>query len=163
MIFLRKLDLLHWCNKRTLRYHTAPPLHGNYISTERDAKFIRSKGQQGTIYSVKRVLLIQVIKASWVSGTTYAFPSKVTNYSAIRDHGTELPPSTDAINKFELVVKYLKLWLGSVSITVSNSFVGMGQSPLIAIAAKYGNHFKWHWLTKLPLLSTWYCNILHCC
>lgn len=87
--------------------HCSTSPHGNHISTERDAKFIRSKGQQGTIYSVKRVLLIQVIKASWVSGTTYAFPSKVTNYSAIRDHGTELPPCTDAINKFELVVKYL--------------------------------------------------------
>lgn len=75
---------------------------------------------------MKRVLLIQVIKAPWVSGTTYTFPSKVTNYSAIRDHGTELPLSTDVINKFELLVKYLKLCWGSVSITVSDSFVGMG-------------------------------------
>lgn len=34
------------------------------------------------IYSVKRVLLIQVINASWFSGTAYAYSSKVTNYSA---------------------------------------------------------------------------------
>lgn len=115
-ICLRKLDLLHCCNKRTVRDHTAPPPHGNHISTERDAKHIRSKGQQGAIYSVKRVLLIQVINASWGLGTTYAFSSKVTNYSAIRDHGTDLPLSTDAINKFELEIKYLSHCFGSVSI-----------------------------------------------
>lgn len=123
---LRKLDLFQCCNQRTVKDHTAPPSHGNHISTERDAKHIRSKEQQGAIYSVKRVLLIQAINASWVSGTAYAFPSKVTNYSAIRDHATELPLSTDAIKKFELVIKYLKHCSGSVSITVSNLFVGMG-------------------------------------
>lgn len=51
-----------------------------------------------------RVLLIHVLNASWVSGSAYAFLSKVTNDIASRHHSTEFALSTNPINEFKLVV-----------------------------------------------------------